>query len=69
MCFVPKLYLNYFNHRPTLEEIIFANGEKAQFREESRRKLVEGINVVANAVKITIGPKAEMWCSSAPRGT
>lgn len=31
--------------------------KKLSFREESRRKLVEGINVVANAVKITIGPK------------
>lgn len=31
--------------------------KKLSFREESRKKLVEGINVVANAVKITIGPK------------
>lgn len=31
--------------------------KKLSFREESRRKLVEGINVVANAVKITLGPK------------
>jgi chaperonin GroEL len=31
--------------------------KKISFREESRRKLVEGINVVANAVKITLGPK------------
>ncbi len=31
--------------------------KKLSFREDSRKKLVEGINVVANAVKITIGPK------------
>lgn len=27
------------------------------FHEESRSKLVQGINVVANAVKVTLGPK------------
>jgi hypothetical protein len=31
--------------------------KKISFREESRKKLVEGINIVANAVKITLGPK------------
>jgi chaperonin GroEL len=31
--------------------------KKISFREDSRKKLVEGINIVANAVKITIGPK------------
>jgi chaperonin GroEL len=31
--------------------------KKLSFREESRKSLVEGINVVANAVKITLGPK------------
>lgn len=31
--------------------------KKLSFREDSRKKLVEGINVVANAVKITLGPK------------
>lgn len=31
--------------------------KKLSFREESRRKLVDGINIVANAVKITLGPK------------
>ena len=31
--------------------------KKISFREESRNKLVEGINIVANAVKITLGPK------------
>lgn len=31
--------------------------KKVSFREDSRKKLVEGINIVANAVKITLGPK------------
>jgi len=31
--------------------------KKLSFREDSRKKLVEGINVVANAVKVTLGPK------------
>ncbi len=31
--------------------------KKVSFRDDSRRKLVEGINIVANAVKITLGPK------------
>jgi chaperonin GroEL len=31
--------------------------KKISFREESRNKLVEGINIVANAVKVTLGPK------------
>jgi chaperonin GroEL len=31
--------------------------KKISFKEASRYKLVEGINVVANAVKITLGPK------------
>jgi chaperonin GroEL len=31
--------------------------KKVSFRDDSRKKLVEGINVVANAVKVTLGPK------------
>lgn len=31
--------------------------KRVSFREESRRKLVEGINQVADAVKVTLGPK------------
>mmetsp|Transcript_29323 Transcript_29323/g.40302 ORF Transcript_29323/g.40302 Transcript_29323/m.40302 type:complete len:576 (+) Transcript_29323:49-1776(+) len=42
----------HYNRRETL-----LMAKKLSFREESRRKLVEGINVVANAVKITLGPK------------
>lgn len=33
------------------------DAKKVSFKEESRRALVEGINQVANAVKVTLGPK------------
>lgn len=33
------------------------DAKKVSFREDSRRALVRGINQVANAVKVTLGPK------------
>jgi len=33
------------------------NAKTVSFQEESRKKLVSGINQVANAVKVTLGPK------------
>eukprot|EP00526_Cylindrotheca_closterium_P006156 CAMPEP_0113623256 /NCGR_PEP_ID=MMETSP0017_2-20120614/11956_1 /TAXON_ID=2856 /ORGANISM="Cylindrotheca closterium" /LENGTH=588 /DNA_ID=CAMNT_0000533185 /DNA_START=55 /DNA_END=1821 /DNA_ORIENTATION=+ /assembly_acc=CAM_ASM_000147 len=33
------------------------HAKRVSFKEDSRRKLVEGINQVANAVKVTLGPK------------
>ena len=33
------------------------NAKKVSFKEDSRRALVTGINQVANAVKVTLGPK------------
>lgn len=49
-------------------EITFASGlrssryaglsaKRVTFHEQSRKKLVDGINIVANAVKVTLGPK------------
>jgi len=35
----------------------FLNAKKVSFKEDSRRALVNGINQVANAVKVTLGPK------------
>jgi chaperonin GroEL len=40
--------------RPSLTTL---EAKKVSFREDSRRALVEGINQVANAVKVTLGPK------------
>ena len=34
-----------------------AMAKRVSFKEDSRKKLVEGINQVANAVKVTLGPK------------
>lgn len=48
-------YSPSMKHRSSSSTLIMA--KKLSFREESRKKLVEGINVVANAVKITLGPK------------
>ena len=31
------------------------------FREEARYGLERGVNALADAVKVTMGPKAEMW--------
>ena len=33
------------------------SAKRVSFKEDSRKKLVEGINQVANAVKVTLGPK------------
>ena len=33
------------------------DAKRVSFKEDSRRKLVNGINAVANAVKVTLGPK------------
>ena len=37
--------------------LLALEAKKVSFKEESRRALVEGINQVANAVKVTLGPK------------
>jgi chaperonin GroEL len=37
--------------------VVALNAKKVSFKEDSRRALVQGINVVANAVKVTLGPK------------
>ena len=35
------------------------------FHEDVRHKLLEGVNILANAVKATLAPRAAMSCSSA----
>ena len=35
--------------------------KNVRLSEKSRQKLVEGINIVANAVKVTLGPKVRPW--------
>lgn len=43
--------------RPVERSSVALNAKKVSFGENSRRSLVEGINQVANAVKVTLGPK------------
>ena len=35
------------------------------FGGEARARMVEGVNILANAVKVTLGPRVAMWCWSA----
>lgn len=42
---------------PFKRATVALNSKRVSFREDSRRKLVAGINKVANAVKVTLGPK------------
>jgi len=35
------------------------------FGGEARARMVEGVNILANAVKVTLGPKGPTWCWSA----
>ena len=35
--------------------------KKIVFGEEARKKLQAGVDAVADTVKITLGPKEEMW--------
>ena len=43
--------------KPLERTSLALNAKKVSFKEESRRKLVDGINKVADAVKVTLGPK------------
>jgi chaperonin GroEL len=43
--------------RPVERTTVALDAKKVSFREDSRRALVIGINQVANAVKVTLGPK------------
>jgi chaperonin GroEL len=43
--------------RPVERTTVSLHAKKVSFKEDSRRALVEGINQVANAVKVTLGPK------------
>lgn len=43
--------------KPVERTSLSLNAKKVSFKEDSRRALVSGINQVANAVKVTLGPK------------
>jgi chaperonin GroEL (HSP60 family) len=37
--------------------------KEVKFGAEARTKMLEGVDILANAVKVTLGPKAAMWFS------
>lgn len=56
--FVPiHISNNSCNTRTSSSSLVALEAKKVSFKEDSRRALVEGINQVANAVKVTLGPK------------
>jgi chaperonin GroEL len=50
--FLPTPHTQQLSRNPTQ-----LHAKRVSFREESRKKLVSGINQVADAVKVTLGPK------------
>jgi chaperonin GroEL len=45
------------NHQPFTRQSVSLDAKKVSFKEDSRRALVVGINKVADAVRVTLGPK------------
>ena len=37
------------------------SAKEVKFSDDARSKMFAGVNVLANAVKVTLGPKVEMW--------
>ena len=36
------------------------------YDEEARQGMLAGLDKLANTVKVTLGPKGAMWCSTSP---
>ena len=49
--------LSHVNQRSRSHGDVRMMAKNVRLSEKSRQKLVEGINIVANAVKVTLGPK------------
>ena len=35
--------------------------KEVRFSDDARQKMIQGVSILANAVKITLGPKGVMW--------
>ena len=35
--------------------------KEVRFSDDARSRMIKGVNVLANAVKVTLGPKGRMW--------
>jgi chaperonin GroEL len=57
MAFQSAMNLGFFGALKTVNKKHFQIAKKITYGEECRKKLVEGINIVANAMKSTLGPK------------
>jgi chaperonin GroEL len=57
MAFQSAMNRGFFGALKTVNKKHFQMAKKITYGEECRKKLVEGINIVANAVKTTLGPK------------
>ena len=40
--------------------------KEVKFGNEARIKMLEGVNILADAVKVTLGRKAATWCWTSP---
>jgi hypothetical protein len=57
---VPVVY-NKNNYRRPNDVTTALHAKRVSFKEEARRGLVSGINQVANAVRVTLGPKVRLF--------
>lgn len=51
------VFVPHSNHQPQSEPTTTLFAKRVSFKEDARRGLVSGINQVANAVRVTLGPK------------
>jgi chaperonin GroEL len=40
--------------------------KEVKFGDDARSRMVSGVNILANAVKVTLGPKGRNLCSRSP---
>ena len=38
------------------------SGKKILYKDDARRALMHGMGIMVEAVSVTLGPKAVMWC-------
>ena len=61
------VFVPHSNHQRQSESTITLFAKRVSFKEDARRGLVSGINQVADAVRVTLGPKVNIRlfsCSS-----
>ena len=56
------VFVPHSNHQRQSESTITLFAKRVSFKEDARRGLVSGINQVADAVRVTLGPKVNVDC-------